>query len=314
MTSTPRRAELLGDLELLAHVERDAGRLLAVPQGRVEDLHLVRASVVSVPSGRFGQRKTSPARRHEEASASTGGRSPLVRSRLWVRSSLVMKTTSTARSAQRRVNASSRRTRARMHACSRDCSKRLLGLGVLAAAGYAVVARATERAQGRHRRHLASRSPFPYPPRPHTEAPSDAPRRRRAAAAAAARPAPGSSPTTARARVAPGEGEADERHLPRAGRRELRPHQRRPLLRSTPRPPRPTACARQALARERCSSVELDRLGVDDAVGCARSCVDDLRRDRRRRSTSTISAASPVGPLPTSMSSMLMPGVAEDRA
>ena len=33
--------ELLGDLELLADVERDAGRLLAVAQGRVEDLHRV---------------------------------------------------------------------------------------------------------------------------------------------------------------------------------------------------------------------------------------------------------------------------------
>ena len=74
MTSTPRRAELLRDLELLAHVERDARRLLAVPQGRVEDHHVVGhgCSRVQVSVG-FGQRKTSPARRHEEASASTGG-------------------------------------------------------------------------------------------------------------------------------------------------------------------------------------------------------------------------------------------------
>ena len=33
--------ELLGDLELLAHVERDAGRLLTVAQGGVEDLHVL---------------------------------------------------------------------------------------------------------------------------------------------------------------------------------------------------------------------------------------------------------------------------------
>ena len=33
--------QLLGDLELLAHVQRDAGRLLAVPQRRVEDPYLV---------------------------------------------------------------------------------------------------------------------------------------------------------------------------------------------------------------------------------------------------------------------------------
>ena len=37
----PESRELVGDLELLAHVEGDAGRLLAVPQGRVEDLHMV---------------------------------------------------------------------------------------------------------------------------------------------------------------------------------------------------------------------------------------------------------------------------------
>ena len=43
----PEARELLGDLELLAHVERDAGRLLAVPQGRVEDQHLS----IGVPLG-----------------------------------------------------------------------------------------------------------------------------------------------------------------------------------------------------------------------------------------------------------------------
>src|SRR2546430_13653782 len=37
----PETSELVRDLELLAHVERDAGRLLAVPQGRVEDLHVI---------------------------------------------------------------------------------------------------------------------------------------------------------------------------------------------------------------------------------------------------------------------------------
>ena len=37
----PESGQLLGDLELLAHVEGDAGRLLAVPQGGVEDLHMV---------------------------------------------------------------------------------------------------------------------------------------------------------------------------------------------------------------------------------------------------------------------------------
>ncbi len=37
----PEARELLGDLELLADVERDARRLLAVAQGGVEDLHVV---------------------------------------------------------------------------------------------------------------------------------------------------------------------------------------------------------------------------------------------------------------------------------
>ena len=95
--------ELLRDLELLAHVERDARRLLAVPQGRVEDLHVVAHGSASfwclgsqgwwrlASEARFGQRKTSPALRHEEASASTeAGARSYVRRRLWVRSSFVM--------------------------------------------------------------------------------------------------------------------------------------------------------------------------------------------------------------------------------
>ena len=40
--------QLLGDLELLAHVQRDAGRLLAVPQRGVEDPYLVHRSPRSV--------------------------------------------------------------------------------------------------------------------------------------------------------------------------------------------------------------------------------------------------------------------------
>ena len=37
----PEAGELLGDLQLFGDVERDAGRLLAVSQCRVEDLHRV---------------------------------------------------------------------------------------------------------------------------------------------------------------------------------------------------------------------------------------------------------------------------------
>ena len=44
--------ELLGDLELLSHVEGDPGRLLAVSQGRVEDLHMLsHHALVSLVSG-----------------------------------------------------------------------------------------------------------------------------------------------------------------------------------------------------------------------------------------------------------------------
>jgi hypothetical protein len=68
--------ELLGDLELLGHVQRDAGRLLAVPQRGVEDPYFVHLGLPH-PFFGFRQRKTSPARRHEEASASTGRRSQL---------------------------------------------------------------------------------------------------------------------------------------------------------------------------------------------------------------------------------------------
>ena len=62
----PEARELLGDLELLADVERDAGRLLAVPQGRVEDLDVFHGVVLrgrcracssnEKPSGRKARR------------------------------------------------------------------------------------------------------------------------------------------------------------------------------------------------------------------------------------------------------------------
>ena len=60
--------ELFGDLELLDDVERDAGRLLAVPQRRVEDEYLIHLALqrwrcFSVGSGgsRTGARKSPPA-------------------------------------------------------------------------------------------------------------------------------------------------------------------------------------------------------------------------------------------------------------
>ena len=81
--------------------------------------------------------------------------------------------------------------------------------------------------------------------------------------------------------------------------------QRRPLL------PAPTAAAEAdglraaPSARQRQSSSIA--LGVDDAVGCARSCVDDLGGHRRRRRQHHERRRRPPGPCPRSMSSMLMP-------
>src|SRR5689334_883843 len=76
----PEACELLRDLELLGHVQRDAGRLLAIAQGRVEDAYPFHRVTSSCRRGRgrrshgvLRQTKTSPADRHEEASASTGG-------------------------------------------------------------------------------------------------------------------------------------------------------------------------------------------------------------------------------------------------
>ena len=45
--------ELMGDLELLGRVQRDAGRLLAVAQGRVEDQDAVRVMSVVVLMSSF---------------------------------------------------------------------------------------------------------------------------------------------------------------------------------------------------------------------------------------------------------------------
>ena len=115
------------------------------------------------------------------------------------------------------------------HACARIIAmktllKRLLGLGVLAAAGYAVW-RALRATQGRHRRHVGPAA-VPVPAAAAHRAPRGAgtPRRRadrrdRRRDAAWVEPDAGACPD-----VAPGEGEAGERDLPRSRRRELRPH------------------------------------------------------------------------------------------
>ena len=77
----PEACELLGDLQLLGDVERDAGRLFAVSQGRVEDLdrfHVAAYFCTGLTGfGRFLPTKNPPARRHGGSSASTYVRSRL---------------------------------------------------------------------------------------------------------------------------------------------------------------------------------------------------------------------------------------------
>jgi hypothetical protein len=78
--------ELVGDLELLGDVERNAGRLLAVSQGRVEDsyrVHLIHLrclfSGIEKPPGRVARRVESAStyvgsRLHKEEAQVCGGR------------------------------------------------------------------------------------------------------------------------------------------------------------------------------------------------------------------------------------------------
>ena len=91
----------------------------------------------------------------------------------------------------------------------------------------------------------------------------------------------------------PVKAKLDERHLPRAGRRELRPHPGRPLLplgrcRRGRRPARRQALVQLAVspARRQSSSpsVQFDGAGVDDAL-LGPQLGDHRRRHRGRRST-----------------------------
>ena len=179
-----------------------------------------------------------------------------------MRSSLVMKE---AYCQVRRVGVNSCcRTRARITAM-KTLFKRLLGLGALAAMGYAVW-RAYERRKVDTGVNWDAQ-PFPYPPQPHTEAPSEtapAPQLRQRDAGrddggAWIEPNDGACPTShpVKAKLTSGIF-----HVP--GGANYDAHPARPLLRHSrgrgDRRPAP----RQALARA-VELVELDRLGADDA-------------------------------------------------
>ena len=150
--------QLLRDLELLADVEGDPGRLLAVTQGGVEDLDVV-AHRRSRFSG-FGQRKTSPARRHEEASASTEGRSQLDKEQALGAQFLVHEAASLA--GERRSQPSG--GLAWENHCMRKGVKRALGLGVLARRCVRDVAGVREVTP--ESKLTWQTRPFPYPPEP----------------------------------------------------------------------------------------------------------------------------------------------------
>ena len=117
--------------------------------------------------------------------------------------------------------------------------------GLLAGAAYAVWRFLASRAPDTGGCHLRGRARSPRPPRPVPNvARRPTPRSRPRADARAA--AVGRAGRRRLPAVAPGQGEALERHLPRARRRQLRPHPRRALLRGRRRrhrrrPPRPQA-------------------------------------------------------------------------
>ena len=70
--------ELIGDLELLPHVERDPGRLLAVSQGGVEDLHVIGhddSSFSMVPSVSGNEKPPRPKGTRRRPRAPGGARS-----------------------------------------------------------------------------------------------------------------------------------------------------------------------------------------------------------------------------------------------
>ena len=264
----PEARELVGDLELLADVERDAGRLLAVPQGRVEDQDLVHRGpsslVCRVRVVGFRQTKTS---RPEgtRGLASTGSARPYVRSS-------PSKCDTTVIGSNSLPGPSRFRQRPLATGDARECrGVKLMRRGAVArparrrrVRGLAVPRRPLARHRGRDVPDVTGAEP--PPPGPRIDA-RPRPPRRRAARRIAERPArrrPGAMPIPRpmitgstpwvepdRRRVPgepPGEGEAHERHLPRARRRQLRPHPGRPLLRRRRRrhrrrPPRPEALA-----------------------------------------------------------------------
>ena len=178
ITSTPEARELVGDLELLADVERDAGRLFAVSQGRVEDLdrvHLVRLWLRfgSCGEGYLPQRKTLRPDRHGGSSASTGGRPRLhkeeAQQSCGSRCLLAHKSHQSAsvRSVSSNTSVGSYLPRHERIQRMRTSVKRALGVGVIGGVAFAAW-HACEHTPCRDRpRGLEwEAAPFPFPPVP----------------------------------------------------------------------------------------------------------------------------------------------------
>ena len=106
-----------------------------------------------------GQRKTSPALRHEEASASTGGARSYGRRRLWVGSQWFMDHGYCQVTALLSTRVPAWETR-----LVRKRVSRVLGVGLLTAAAYAIW-RAGERRRAAGGLTWQPR-PFPFPPEP----------------------------------------------------------------------------------------------------------------------------------------------------
>ena len=119
---------------------------------------------------------------------------------------------------------------------------------------------------------------------------------------------------------APGQGQARERHLPRPGGAQLRRARSPTAATSTPRPPRPTASAPSKNLSATVSRASAQPSSIALASTTPRLARQLGRRPRPAPASSvaiTISAASPLGLRPTSMSSMLTPAsprIGADRA
>ena len=162
-----------------------------------------------------------------------------------------------------------------------DIFKRLLGLGALAAMRLRDVAR-LRATQGRHRRQLGSAT-VPVPAAAAHRSSDARPRpsrHRRRRSPEAGESGVGRAERRRVSRVAPGEGEARERDLPRARRRELRRAPSRTAATPLADAAEPTACAPPSASSNSVSGV---RAGAWRRLAAPHdTCGADARASRAR--------------------------------